>query len=223
MHLTQSQRRVIAWVLLPVILIWLFNGCYTQALARTSVLLFWLVDLIQWIVLPGTLLIILAKWAALLPKNYGLDTTTLRWQSPVSGTLAAFITMKLAFSLTSKLAWQLLDHPKGVFDWTTVFPDGLLWPIVLLYSALTAGVVESIFFIGLPWLLYHNVRHAPSLPAFSLISSVVFAASHWEQGQPVVIGAFFSNLVACFWFFRLGTLWPVAAGHTLVDLALFWK
>nr|WP_229506747.1 CPBP family intramembrane glutamic endopeptidase [Pseudoduganella rivuli] len=93
--------------------------------------------------------------------------------------------------------------------------------VIWIYSAVTAGIVESIFFIGLPWLLYRHVRAAPSRIAFALLATTVFAVAHWEQGPHVIIGAFFSNLVACFWYFLLGTLWPVAAGHILVDLVAF--
>lgn len=223
MHLAKPQRYAIAWVLCPVIVLWLVNGFYMAALARVSVPLFWLADVVQWIVLPITLLVILSKRASLLPRNYGLDISALRWQSPVMGTLGVFVTTGLALSITRNLSWHLLGQPTGFFSLPNVFPQGLLGTIVWLYSALTAGFVESIFFIGLPWLLYHNARREPSRVVFALVSSVVFAVAHWEQGPHVVIGAYFSNVVACFWFFQLGTLWPVAAGHVLVDLVAFWQ
>jgi hypothetical protein len=217
-HLAKPQQYAIAWALFPVVVVWLLNGFYMAALARISVPLFWLADVVQWIVLPITLLATLSKKASLLPKNYGLDISALRWQSPIMGTLAVFVTTGLALSMMRNLAWELLGQPTGFFSWSSVFPQGMLGTIAWLYSAFAAGIVESIFFIGLPWLLYHNVRRDPSRAAFTLVSSVVFALAHWEQGPHVVIGAYFANVVACFWFFELGTLWPVAAGHILVDL-----
>jgi hypothetical protein len=222
-HLAKPQQYAIAWVLFPVFVVWLVNGFYMAALARISVPLFWLADVVQWIVLPVTLLVILSKRASLLPKNYGLDISAIRWQSPISGTLAVFVTSGLVFSMTVSLSWHLFGKPTGFFGWSSVFPQGMLGTIVWLYSALAAGIVESIFFIGLPWLLYYNARREPSRVAFALLVSIVFAAAHWEQGPHVVIGAYFANLVACFWFFQLGTLWPVAAGHVLVDLVAFWR
>lgn len=221
MHLDRQQINSIVLALLPVVVIWEVNGIYLAALARISVSLFWLADFIQWIVLPTTLLMFLAKKASLLPKHYGFDTVAIRWQSPILGTLGAFVTMGLAFFLTRNLSWELLGQPTGFFTFPGVFPGGLMGNIIWLYSAVTAGIVESTFFIGLPWLLYHNVRSVPSRVVFTTLASLVFATAHWEQGPHVVVGAFFSNLVACFWFFRLGTLWPVAVGHTLVDLVAF--
>ena len=221
MHLSRQQNISIAFALIPVVLIWQINGFYVAALARISAPLFWLTDFIQWIVLPVTLLTFLSKKASIHPKHYGLDTSALRWQSPILGTLGVFITCYLSFSWASYLSWQWFDQPSGFFSLPSVFPSGLLGKITWLYSSFTAGIIESIFFIGLPWLLYHNIRSTPSRTAFAILASLVFAAAHWEQGPHVVVGSFSFNVVACFWFFRLGTLWPIAAGHILVDLVAF--
>jgi hypothetical protein len=145
----------------------------------------------------------------------------LDWKYFILGTLAVFITTGLAFFLTRNLLWQLLNHPTGFFTFPRVFPSGLLGKVIWFYSAITAGIVESIFFIGLPWLLYCNTRNAPSQTAFIALASFVFAIAHWEQGPHIVVAAFSSNLVASLWFFRLGTLWPVAAGHALIDFVAF--
>ena len=221
MHLDRQQKFAVASAVLPVVVIWLVNGIYLAALARINMSLFWFADFIQWMVLPVALLVFLAKRASVFPKHYGLDTSALRWQSPILGTLAMFVTAGLAFWATRNLSWQLLAQPTGFFSFPGVYPSGLMGKIIWLYSSVTAGVVESVFFIGLPWLLYHNIRSTPSRTVFATSISVIFAATHWEQGPHVVVGAYFFNVVACFWFFRLGTLWPVAAGHTMVDLVAF--
>ena len=79
-------------------------------------------------------------------------------------------------------------------------------------------ITHSIFKRGL---LYRNIRDHPSRIAFTILASLVFALAHWEQGPHVVVGAAFYNVVACFWFFYFGTLWPIVAGHVLVDLVAF--
>ena len=221
LHLSQQQKSTLAWILLPVVLIWQVNGIYLAALAKIGVALFWAADFCQWIVLPGLLLVVLAKKATLFPKHYGFDTAAIRWQRSIVGTLAVFATTGAAFFLARNISWQLLGHPAGFFSFPGVFPSGVMGTAIWVYSAITAGVVESIFFIALPWLLYHNVRAAPSRVEFTMLAALVFAVAHWEQGPHVVIGAFFSHLFACFWFFRFGTLWPVAGGHMLVDLVAF--
>jgi hypothetical protein len=220
-HLERHQQSAIAWALLPVIAIWQVNGFYLAALAKVSVSAFWVADFFQWILLPSVLLMVLARKASLLPKHYGFDTAALRWQTLIIGTLLVFLTTAIAFFGTRNVSWALLGYPSGFFSFPGVFPSGLMAHIVWLYSAATAGIVESIFYIGLPWLLYRHVRPDPSRIAFAFLATAVFAIAHWEQGPHVVVGAFFSNLFACFWFFRFGTLWPVAAGHILVDLVAF--
>lgn len=87
-----------------------------------------------------------------------------------------------------------------------------------LYAALTAGVVESIFFIGMPWLAYAGTARQVSPRRFAAVMSAVFSLAHWEHGSAVATGAFCCHLVVCAWFFRWRSLWPVAAGHTLIDL-----
>ena len=221
MHLDRRQQIATGLAMLPVALIWQINGIYLAALARINAPLFWAADFVQWIVLPTFLLVFVAKRADVLPKHYGLDTSGLRWQSPILGTFCVFITAGLAFYLARNWAWQLFGQPTGFFTFPGVFPSGPMGTVIWIYSAVTAGVVESIFFIGLPWLLYQNIKEKPSRASFALTVSAVFAMAHWEQGPHVVAAALFFSLVACAWYFKLGSLWPIVAGHTLVDLVAF--
>lgn len=207
--------------MLPVVLIWQINGIYLAALARISVLIFWTADFIQWIVLPTVLLVLVAKRVGVVPRHYGLDTSALRWKPQILGTFGVFITAGLTFYWTRNWAWHLFGQSSGFFTFPGVFPSGPMGTVIWAYSAVTAGLVESVFFISLPWLLYQNLRDSPSYALFSFAASVVFATAHWEQGLHVAAGAFFFNLVACAWYFKLGSLWPVALGHTFVDLVAF--
>lgn len=102
-----------------------------------------------------------------------------------------------------------------------VFPRGLAGAAVQTYAAVSAGLVESIFFIGLPWLWYSSARQRPSELLFTLAVSAIFALAHWEHGRHGVIAAFFAHCVMCRWFLYWRTLWPVVLGHTLIDMAVF--
>jgi len=221
MHLDRRQQMATGLAVLPVVLIWQVNGIYLAALARIDALLFWAADVVQWIALPTILLIFLAKKASVFPKHYGLDTSDLRWQTLTLGTVGVSITAGLAFYLARNWAWQLFGQPTGFFTFPGVFPTGSLGTVIWFYSAITAGIVESIFYIGLPWLLYRNLKIKPSRISFALVASTVFAMAHWEQGPHIVTAALFFNLVACAWYFKLGSLWPIVAGHTLIDLLAF--
>jgi len=221
MYLDQRQQIATGLAVLPVALIWQINGIYLAALARINLLLFWAADFIQWIVLPTFILVFVAKKAGVLPKHYGLDTSALRWQLQILGTLGVFITAGLTFYFARNWAWQLFGRPTGFFTFPGVFPSGPMGTVIWLYSAVTAGVVESVFFIGLPWLWYRNIKVIPSRVSFALVASAVFAIAHWEQGPHIVAAALLFNLVACAWYFKLGSLLPIVAGHTLVDLVAF--
>ncbi len=222
MYLDCRQKILVTLVLLPIITICEANGIYMAAFARNHILLYWLTHVFQWAILPIILMALLAKKASVFPKHYGLDTSALRWQSFIAETIAMFISAGLTFHWSTRLSWHLLDRPAGYFCFLDAYPaDGAMRTIAWLYSSIAVGFVESIFFIGLPWLLYQNFQSRPSLQAFSALISVAFAAAHWEQGPHAMVGAFFFNVVACYWYFRIGTLWPVAAGHALIDLVAF--
>jgi hypothetical protein len=212
----QKSNSAIFVSLTVVTIVWAVNGIYLAALSRYSAALFWSADVIQWVVIPVSLVWYLAVKHDVRPRQYGFDLSHLGFRVCALGGLTA-LTFYPAFFWVRNYAWTLLGQPSGVFSLGSVFPDGALWYAVWIYSAITAGVVESIFFIGLAWLLWSR-RRIGSAPLFACVSSVVFAGVHWEQGLHVVAGALVFNLVACAWFFRLRTLWPVAIGHAIIDL-----
>lgn len=220
MPIDQRQQRVVACALLPVLAVWQANGLYLPTLAQGGMHLFWMADLCQWVVLPTALVWLLARAASLRPSHYGLAAPAMDWQSLVWRALAVFVTAGLAFLVARNLAWTVLRPPASSWPLVQMFPGGLAGAAARAYAALSAGLVESIFFIGLPWLLYASCRPRPSPRWFVLAVSAIFASAHWEQGSHLVVAAFFAHLVLCAWFFRWGTLWPVVFGHSMVDLAL---
>lgn len=133
-----------------------------------------------------------------------------------------FVTAGLAFLVARNLSWRVLGPSPGSFQLVHLFPQGLTGAAMQIYAAISAGLVESIFFIGLPWLLYASAHQHPSEMRFMLTVSAIFALAHWEQGRHIMIAAFFSHLVMCRWFLLWRTLWPVVLGHTMIDLAAFF-
>jgi hypothetical protein len=207
---------------MPVLAVWQLNGLYLPALGRMGTLLFWVADGFQWLVLPAVLLGLLAHQAVLRPQHYGL-TPPGKSLWPLAGRgLMVFISAGLVFLVARNLSWRVLGPSPGGFEWAQFFPQGLAGTAVQIYAAVSAGLVESIFFIGLPWLWYANARQHPSELHFTLAVSAIFALAHWEQGRHIVIAAFFSHLVMCRWFLLWRTLWPVVLGHTMIDLAAFF-
>lgn len=199
-----------------VAFVWAINGVYLAWLSRHNVALFWMADLFQWIVLPLTIVLFLAKRHGVQPRQYGLDVSRLGCREMLWGGVAT-LTLYAAYFGVEDFAGGLLGNPVGFFVFEEVFPGGVMGTVLWLYASLTAGIVESAFFIGLPWLLWSRKYSAGAL-WFTLLCSLIFAGVHWEQGPHVVAAALTFNLVACAWYFRLRTLWPVVIGHVIVDL-----
>ncbi|WP_394751897.1 CPBP family intramembrane glutamic endopeptidase [Crenothrix sp.] len=221
MYLNHRQKIEVAVVLFLIVMVWEANGIYLAAFAHNHIVLYWLSYLFQWVILPTMLIILLAKQALILPQHYGFNSTVFSWQGFIAETIGMFISAGLAFKWSSQLSWHLLGQRTGYFNVLSAYPNGALHTVVWIYSSIAVGIVESIFFIGLPWLLYKNTQRHASVKVFSVLISVIFATTHWEQGPHVIVGAFFFSIVACYWYFKLGTLWPVAAGHALIDLVAF--
>jgi hypothetical protein len=215
---TQASRAVLI-SLCVVVGVWSVNGIYLSMLSKYSAASFWTADLVQWVVLPSVLAWLLANRYQVRPQHYGLDPSALGFRVLLWSVPAA-LTFYAAYFWVTEFAGSALGNPGGFFAFQDVFPDGALGTLVWLYSALSAGIVESVFFIGLPWLLWSQTR-ADDRVWFTALWSAIFAAAHWEQGPHVFIGALAFNLVACAWYFRLRTLWPVVIGHVIVDLIDF--
>lgn len=225
MELSRKQQEIaVAFALTLVWAVWLLNGFYMATLASFSVSLFWLVDVCQWILLPALLLIMLARRHAILPHHYAYVWPIVDKRQLLLDCGVVFITGYLAFS-SARLFWALLGHPYAEFSWNQAFPTGWLGTLIWLYASLTAGLVESVFFISLPWLLYRSLLtrqdRRPNRDIFAVLVSLVFGLAHWEQGIHIVAAAFCTNTVMCAWFFQLRTLWPIAIAHVLIDLIAF--
>lgn len=205
--------------LFVVVVVWGINGVYLSILSKYSASAFWTADLVQWVLLPSALIWILTSHYLVRPKHYGLDPADIGIQT-IAWSVPASITFYAAYFWLTEFVSGQLGNPGGFFAFEDVFPTGNLGTVAWLYSALSAGIVESVFFIGLPWLLWSQTRSEDRV-WFTAFWSVVFAAVHWEQGPHVFVGALAFNLVACAWYFRLKTLWPVVIGHVIVDLIDF--
>jgi len=199
-----------------ILLIWSVNGMYMSFLSGYSKTLFWSLDLVQWVVIPVAIIVYLSSKHQLTVDQYGLDFQQLTIKTLI-WTVPATLTLYQAFFWVTDFSRELLGQSSGFFTFHDAYPEGIIGTIIWLYSALTAGIVESIFFIGLPWLLWSRLVKDNRL-TFIAVISVIFAAVHWEQGLHIIAGAFVFSLVACAWYLGLKNLWPVLLAHIFIDL-----
>lgn len=219
--LSRHQQAAIACALLPVFAIWQLNGLYLAVFARESAFLFWLADFAQWVLLPSALLGWLASRAALRPSAYGLGLRGWKLTSLTARTLLVFLSAGLTFLVVQRVGARLLGNPAAYLQYPALSSEIVAGTVGRIYMALTASLVESIFFLGLPWLYHAHAGGRPSPAAFTLVVSAIFALAHWEHGAHVLLAAFFCHIVFCAWYLEWKTLWPIAGGHACIDLAVF--
>lgn len=217
----RSSGPAIAALTAPVILVALFNGFYLPALERMGAPLFWCVDVLSWVALPAVLLLLLFRHFRVRSVDYGFGLPQEGLLRFVFFTLLATLILGTVFFGVRNHALPFFGYPAAVFQFEDMEKAGLSGYVIWIYSALSAGFIESIFYIGLPWLACQRWRSvSPWL--FSLVSAFVFACVHWEQGPHVLMAAFAFGLAACAWFFWRRNLWHVAIAHTLIDLYSFY-
>lgn len=202
----------------------LLNGLYNGPLYRINPSLFWAADVALFVLAPAAILYCLFTFARIRPTNYGLAFPPFGgFESVASSVFLAFI-LAAAYEAAKYVGWAF-TWPWYVapdFSYGAVTPSGLLRPLVAGYWAITAGLVESVFYIGLPWYLWRihfGLVHRRRL--FLCVSAAIFAATHWEQGPHNVVAAFAFGLAAVLIYWKINDLWPIAGAHALIDFVTF--
>lgn len=217
-------RIAIAAAALPSVAVGLLNGLYLEHLAATP-LLYWCADLAQWVLIPAICLYALARFAAIGPRAYGLrgPDAELPAGSLAVATVLACAVFALAYFGTSALAERWLPQAPPHFSYAHLIPSGAMRVPVVIYFALSAGIVEEVVYRGLPLAaLGAAIRERGVLPAYVLVSATLFSSIHWEGGLIGLIPAFVVGVVAALLYLRIGNLWPLVIAHAQVNLIHFW-
>jgi hypothetical protein len=189
------------------------------ALLECSVAAFWLQDIFHWVIVPGFAIFLLHRRWRVSPSDYGLP-----WPPPMAADLVG---LSILVAGVQFLVWFVPRNVVGAIIRNRTLCSAMQSRITYsrvrqLDISLTAGAVESAFFIGLPWLAVRRLVKFPGKASFAIASSIHFALTHWEQGFHNVIATFFFGVIACAWYFKLRDLWPVVVAHTMIDLVAFW-
>ncbi len=203
----------------------LINGLYNPFLYQASPQAFWLLDFAHYWVVPLTVIYILYKKYGVAPRDYGLagsNKTYPAWEMVGAGIFVAIVLV-----ITWNISWYIglffFGSDDLQFSFNLVIPDGALRVPVILYLAISAGFVEEVVFRGLTWSAVSVMEIGRLKKAFYLIlSSLLFAVVHWEQGLASVVGSFGFGFVAAAFYLQLKNLWPMIAAHSLADIYFFW-
>jgi membrane protease YdiL (CAAX protease family) len=199
------------------------NGLYNGYLSQFPAW-YWLVETFTWILLPSLLLWMGMRSGWFSTDDIGLHTRICGrrniWLFVV--TLIGLSWLVAELSLWSNLLARAIfpvNYGKLDFEYTDVIPAGGLGRfLALTHLALTAGIVEELYFRGLVRLLFSN--GAIGNLGFIVCSSVLFASIHWEGGVWVLTEALLFGLSTAVIYSITGNLWPLIIGHAWADY--FW-
>lgn len=202
----------------------LANGLYNPTLYPSNLIAFWAIDFIQYWALPIAVLLTLHLKYDVKPKDYGLIPPSRSYPLWEMGGASLIIAVTLV------AAWYLLWIPGRIlfgvddflFSFDLVIPDGIFRIPIILYLSISAGVIEEIIFRGLTWTAFSRFELGRYRNyTYLIVSSLLFALVHWEQGSASVLGSFGFGLVAAAIYLKLKNLWPLIGAHALANLYFF--
>jgi membrane protease YdiL (CAAX protease family) len=203
------------------ILPFLVNGWINARIAH-SPWLFWSFELAIWVVLPAVLLLVATRTPGFRFADLGLHMTVLGYHGLPAVLLACLLFSPLMYGCY-RGATALFEHwfPEGgFFAYETMIPEtGILNAIVVLYFALSAGLVEEFLFRGLLWRAAQEFASPAAI--YLLVSPLVFSLVHWESGLANLAATWVVGLLAAATLLLLKNLWPLIAGHVFTDLLWF--
>lgn len=199
------------------------NGFYHRHLVG-SALLYWTVEFSTWLLLPGILMWLFRRsggrfqdLALTLPKS--AKTWLLFFLCSVLFSVLLYVAYLIARDQSRTLF--AVNHLAVHFSYQSIIPtQGIGKIVVWIYFALTAGIVEELFFRGL--LRHVFAETAWGRIAFVLTSTVLFASAHWENGVREIFATGCASLAASLAFLSYRNVFPLMIAHTVTDLIVFW-
>ena len=103
----------------------LLNGSYKQQLFTYSKPLFWLQDLVHFVVVPALCLWLLARVGQVYPRNYGFVKIGRSWRIGELVYLCLLLTAVFwaCYEPVSKVAYQLMTVTLPTFTYVGLVPD----------------------------------------------------------------------------------------------------
>lgn len=211
---------------LPSFAAGMLNQLYLEPAFRVSPALFFLVDAVQWIVIPLLVWFLVLRPAQIRLRDVGLRLPVLGarpFESLVLFLLIAFL-LWASYAAVEAIAYRFFSREAGLFGYGAAVPKTFpLNVLAVIYLSITAAVVEEAVFRGLTWNYFSKVVPARWLTLSYVIgSSILFAATHSEQGPHGMIAAMVYGMVAAALYVRLRDLWPLVFGHFVADIVSFW-
>lgn len=217
------RTQEITLLILPYVALQFFNGFYLPLMSQ-SVLLYWTYDFAANLVLPIMIYWQLTK-LKMPPCKYGFEKPYLLYDSATLLTQSAglFLFAGFVYFVEKKVLWGFYTSPNN-FSYALVMPsDSTLRFLVNVYFSATAGIVESVVYLGLAkWIVEQRFKGRAGNIIFVTISTLIFASVHWEQGVMPMLTAGCMQLIFSLAYLRIKYLPPFIAAHAAIDFVIFF-
>jgi len=198
------------------------NGFYIDWIYQTNIVAVWAYDVLQFVILPFALFFILYRYHNIRPSDYGIIIPATEKHSLIIPSIYCAVILCFFWLATYELINSFVPDVPQV-GYVNMIPEGLLRYPVILYMSATAAVVEEIAYRGIPLLLFNKFidrKHFNLL--FAVITAVVFALVHWENGVADLSAAFVFGLFSAMLYLHYRNLTPIIIAHFVTDIVIFW-
>ena len=197
------------------------NG-YINSKIYESFTLYWSFELLTWIIIPLGVVFLTTKTVGFEFRQLGFHTSICGYQNSAALVLACVLSGPICYWIYVKTvnAVVTLDLPGGIFAYETIVPDStILKYLVVVYFALSAGLVEEFLMRGMLFRAFRDVPHSSIM--FLVISPVIFSLVHWEGGLGAIISTYIFGIFMAVAFLLLRNIWPLIVGHVYTNILWF--
>ena len=216
------KPNILLLAILPSIAIGLMNGFYKESLYSLAPIWFWVVDAVQFVLIPSVALFALAYLGGVRPNRYGFRHIGIA--NLILLTVLATLIFGLLYEPFSFFFSILLKTSVPEFTYKKIIPQSpVLHLIVVLYFSASAAFVEEIVFRAIPW-YYFSLQKAEKshMWLYIISSSLLFGLIHWENGLHEVASTFVLGVFACVLYAKIKNIWPLVGAHFITDILSFW-
>jgi membrane protease YdiL (CAAX protease family) len=201
---------------LPFYAVAVLDGLYVRVLWTGSNSLYWIHDILKWVLLPCLLLVRhrchpLVLQLRVFPETQGRSVGT--------SLLASLILMWLAWGLAPLVLASSSTSGHPAFDHTKALAgieSPSLRTCAVFYSLITAGVIEETWYRGI--LLHILARRGTLRQKHAIVGSLLFSAAHWELGPEAMVSSAVVGLLLSQPYIMSGGLLMPMLCHMSLDL-----
>ncbi len=199
----------------------MINGLVNSLIAHNA-LLYWGFEMLIWIIIPSTILYLVIRTPGVQLCDLGYHGS-FRGQADIGLVLlacAVFAPLCYGVYYYSYGFFSSLFPGQGFFQYDSIVPEsGFFYYLVVIYFALSAGLVEEFLFRGLLYRAFSGFKHSFAL--FLVISPILFSLVHWEDGLANLASTFIVGVFMAIAYLGFRNLWPLVIAHIVTDLVWF--